>query len=652
MSSPTVSLQNSGPAAQTASASTVIPLPDAPPEMTELPAGFVLPAVLTPPETSSALPIMQLTLPNGKELAVPVKLAHVLRVSTPVSIKILPADLKKTFSVRIHFSAPLPDIKKAAQNLQTVAAERPRTDIISPSAKKSIPLRAFVLHSVSEQITALMNELTASNEEQLPPLTPHQTVQIELSPAPNAPVPPISDPQISTPQPTASAQPAQSMLSPLPDASAAPMPEEMPVPQTAEPEQTAIQSAGSPQVVLTDSLKGTPAVNSESTAAVTASSPSAPSQTPVPDSPAETPSLLFNSPLSRQETPALPSIEMPTEKEAAPTDFVPAVSPQTPSSSFSETLESTVLPVIKEETEPVTAAAAEKTSEKSAVQIPLKGVVFDFKTGSAPLVVTEVGVLALEEEIHLPHLTPVTVQITQTIEPLFFTVPEAAEKNIFQSISETLNLLQQSDSPSAFEAVKNVLPQIGNKLPAQILSFISASTQNVPLASLIGEANAAAIQSLGEKGQRLFQKMEKDFAVSSKKASDGRTAWKGWTVPFLSGAIVEPVSLYLQKPQEEAAPSKGTNAKQNAVRFVLDLTLTRLGKLQMDGLAHRSERRFDLIMRHQKDLPVDFDDAVRRIFTQTLSALNYTGTVKVDHTDQFILLTEQIEQETKRGVWA
>ncbi|MBR4126488.1 MAG: hypothetical protein IKR09_02790 [Alphaproteobacteria bacterium] len=80
--------------------------------------------------------------------------------------------------------------------------------------------------------------------------------------------------------------------------------------------------------------------------------------------------------------------------------------------------------------------------------------------------------------------------------------------------------------------------------------------------------------------------------------------------------------------------------------------MTRLGKMQMDGLAHRNERRFDLIVRHQNNLPVFFDDKIHFLFTQTLTALNYTGTVKVDHTDDFIVLTEQVDAETKRGVWA
>ena len=84
---------------------------------------------------------------------------------------------------------------------------------------------------------------------------------------------------------------------------------------------------------------------------------------------------------------------------------------------------------------------------------------------------------------------------------------------------------------------------------------------------------------------------------------------------------------------------------------MLDLNLTKLGKLQMEGLARRTEQRFDLIVRHQNDLPSFFDDDIQRIFIQTLSALNYTGTVKVDRTDDFISFTaEEENNDIKRGV--
>jgi len=642
MSSPTVSLQNSGLTAQTAAAATVVSIPDAPAEMRELPAGSILPAVFIPAKTVSEMPVIQMTLPDGKELAVPVKSTHMLRVPTPVSIKILPFDAKKAMTVRVHFSAPLPDIKKAIKDLPEALQSQDAT--ASSVQKHSIPLRAFVLRSVPEQITALMNEMESPVEQNLPPLKPEQTVRLEISPQSNQTINALTEhtrlPAVQTTD-----------QSTFPNSPPNTVPEISETKPDSLPSFSANTSVSTPE---SSDISSFP-VKESAPASVVQSIPrqDIPSSFPAENQEAQT------SVISPKTEPASPSFSVPRENPPETVSRASALPTQTPPALSLEKNE----PFIKDHPLPLpaepapeqnsspTSSSAEKTTQILPSPFPLKGVVFDFKERSAPLVITKIGVLALEEKIQLPHLTPVNVQITEIAEPPAFSLTEHTDNPVFRGIEETLNLLRDTDSAS-FESFKNALPQIGNKLPAQIISFINTASRNVPVSSFIGESSVAVLQSLGEKGHSLLTQIEKEITASPKKVTDGRSSWKGWTVPFLSGAIVEPVSLYLQKPHENGHRQKGTVSKPNAVRFVLDLNLTRLGNLQMDGLAHRSERRFDLIIRHQNDLPDAFDEKIRFIFTQTLSALNYTGTVKVDHTDQFIILTQELETESKRGVWA
>ena len=636
MSSPAVSLQNSGFAAQTASTATIVAVPDAPPEMAELPAGSVLPAVIIPAEESEALPVMRLILPDGKELAVAIKLSRAPSVPTPVSIKILPADPKKAMSVRIHFSAPLPDVKKAIKDLPSAIRSQ---DVVATSPhQRTVPVRAFVLHSVPEQITALMNTLEQPDEQNLPTLKPDQAVRLELSPR--------------SEQPSSDTSPRQTAASALPTAEQSALPQTQEVLPEAETLPIHVETP-SAVPLPTDEAPQTlplPAKTENTISDPKLQMPPASTETPSSSAP-QTVAAMSEEPIEplseRQQTVVISEpveTSVRTEKKPLPTVLQSSV-------PVKENNESALPKEPAKQTSPALQTPSEKSADNLPVRIPIKGVVFDFKERSAPLIITKIGVLALEEKIQMPHLTPVNVQITEISEPPVFSPSEQAERPVFQSIEEALTLLRETNS-EAFEPLKNVLPQTGNKLPAQIASFIRTVSQNAPVASFIGEAGFSAIQNLGEKGHSLLTQIEKEISSSSKKMSDGRSSWKGWTIPFLSGAIVEPVSLYLQRPQEDGHRQKGTALKRNAVRFVLDLNLTQLGKLQMDGLAHRAERRFDLIVRHQNDLPSSFDDKISFIFTQTLTALNYTGTVKVDHTDQFIVLNEQVETEPKRGVWA
>ena len=155
MSSPVTTFQTLGTTAQPA-VSAAVSVTDAPVRLQSLPAGTVLPAVVTPPATPAELPFITVTLPDGEEISFSAKIPHIPNIETPVSLKILPPEIKNALSFRIHFSAPLPNVKEAAQALQS-AAETQSAVIESPA--KPITVQAFVLKSVPEQIAALMPEL-------------------------------------------------------------------------------------------------------------------------------------------------------------------------------------------------------------------------------------------------------------------------------------------------------------------------------------------------------------------------------------------------------------------------------------------------------------------------------------------------------------
>lgn len=648
MSSPTVSLQNSGTAAQTAATTVVVSLPQAPPEMAALPAGLVLPAVLMPAESPSETATMILTLPDGKEINVPVKPAHALWGPTPVSIKILPFDLKKAVSVRIHFSAPLPDVKKAVEDLSN--AIRNESAVSSLPTKGTISVRAFVMHSVPEQITALMNEMESDVEQNIPPLKPNRSVQLELF----TQTPVSSSPSLEE-NPVFIKQPEIKQTTSLETQTVAPLT----FPETPETHQTSsvyptpvLERTETTENKVQSSLPSLPA---KETAVLQTEGQAVKTLNAIPEKTVLQQPSTVSVPSNVSEPKIHPDAIGTTRPFSSSVQTQPADTVQAFQNISADMKETSPHP-LQQETRPAQTFSPSVQQEETdtrnlPVRIPLKGVVFDFKEQSACLVVTKIGVLALEEKIQLPHLTPVKVQITEIAPAPDFSAQTKTESDVFQNLSSTLNLLKET-APQTFESIKNIFPQTGNKLPLQLFSFINMITKNIPLTTFIGEANIAAIQSLGEKGQNIVKGIEKELSSISKKVSDGRSSWNGWTIPFLSGALVEPVSLYLQKPNENEQRQLKTNGKTNTVRFLLDLNLTQLGKIQMDGLSHRSERRFDLIVRHQDSLPAEFDDKIHFIFTQTLSALNYTGTVKTDHTDNFIVFNEHFETEKKQGVWA
>ena len=100
--------------------------------------------------------------------------------------------------------------------------------------------------------------------------------------------------------------------------------------------------------------------------------------------------------------------------------------------------------------------------------------------------------------------------------------------------------------------------------------------------------------------------------------------WRAIPVPMANGGAIEQIHLYLQRRQDdeedEEDPRQGPGT-----RFVVDLDLTRMGHLQLDGFVQDGTKRFDLIVRTDARLPDKVQNDIRTIFTEVNEATGSTG---------------------------
>ena len=73
-----------------------------------------------------------------------------------------------------------------------------------------------------------------------------------------------------------------------------------------------------------------------------------------------------------------------------------------------------------------------------------------------------------------------------------------------------------------------------------------------------------------------------------------------------------------QDEQEKAR--KGT-------RFIVDLDLSRLGRVQLDGLVYQKEKHMDLIVRTENRLPDRMHEDIRNIFQEAVDVTGIKGGV-------------------------
>lgn len=619
-------------------------LTDVPAELTRLPAGTVLTAdVVAYTDTQNAC-VLNVALPDGSTVAFQTNAAFPESAGNTVSFKILPNETAPdTLTVRL-IAPKTPDGAPQAQAPVSAAAN----DVVVQNAPV---VSGRILQNIPPQLDLSLFEPPAPDS--LP-----KGAQLELRLI--AVEPPAAHPQAAA-QPVLSPNaPASATALPADSAPQAVLLQPAPTPKTDAPVSAAFAPQPSaptlenpPQIaVLPMTPEATPSEAVGQTTAQTIAPPAAPalSASDIP-APSIAPVLKDNAPLDAPPPPqqANPAQTTP-QVQTAPADsqsFAPALS----SSDFS--------PVSAPPDAPENAASTQPATFGKPASVPseIKGVFVQPKASEPPMIVSGAGVIALNEKISVPHLSTLTLKIV-SLTPPEIPVPDfsPAQENAspWNVLNEAISALEQVDAP-AVDALKAVLVQTGDKMPALMLNYLNAVNAGADVRAWLGDANVRALESLGKRGQAVLKQLEKEFSSGAKKMSDGKSVWKGYDIPFMTGTAVEPVSLYLQQSSEALEErAKNKPAPVTAVRFVLDLNLTKLGRVQLEGLSQRAKRSFNLNIRHAYPFDAAFEDRVRALFTKTLDALNYTGVVALKRTDEFIEIKEEraAPAASDGGLWA
>ncbi len=150
----------------------------------------------------------------------------------------------------------------------------------------------------------------------------------------------------------------------------------------------------------------------------------------------------------------------------------------------------------------------------------------------------------------------------------------------------------------ATQTLANILPQPGQpaKLPAAALLFIAAVRAG-DINSWLGDKNIDALRRMGK--AEFVARMAREFSGLNKLASEPVTPeWRGMSIPLYSDGQIDKIHLYYRhsnhgddRDQEQAEKGKGT-------RFVMDLNLSHMGPVQLDG--YTRGQQVDLIVRTQQ----------------------------------------------------
>ncbi len=207
-------------------------------------------------------------------------------------------------------------------------------------------------------------------------------------------------------------------------------------------------------------------------------------------------------------------------------------------------------------------------------------------------------------------------------------------------IQQTLQQL----APQMAQAMTATLPSPATapqRLPAAALFFIAA-IRSGDLSSWLGEKTVDMLRRGGRADA--ITRLSRDISGLSKSAAEPVSQdWRALTLPVHDGQQdIQKMMLYWRQDREKE--ENEDDRKNRGTRFIFDLSLSRMGPVQLDGL-HR-QGRLDLILRTPGALSADMQQAVRRAWINALEQTELSGEISFQNKpEQFVKIDVPAETQ-------
>jgi hypothetical protein len=189
------------------------------------------------------------------------------------------------------------------------------------------------------------------------------------------------------------------------------------------------------------------------------------------------------------------------------------------------------------------------------------------------------------------------------------------------ALKEAMTLLQSVNPGLAQQVMSNVVPTANSALANSILVFIAA-IRGGDVRGWLGDPASRALEGGG--GSDLLNRLSNEMSQMGRAAEALTTNdWRAVPFPFLDGASLQQIWAFVREHRRAA-----DEEDQKALRFIVELDLTRLGGIQLDGLVQ--DQTFNLMIRSVGTLPDNVRQDISSLFNNSLEATAYSGSVVFD----------------------
>ena len=108
--------------------------------------------------------------------------------------------------------------------------------------------------------------------------------------------------------------------------------------------------------------------------------------------------------------------------------------------------------------------------------------------------------------------------------------------------------------------------------------------------------------------------------------------WRTAVIPFLTTMGLEQFHLHTQGQLNQ----ENNKNDDNNSRFIIDISLSRLGRLQLDGFLRKKRKRLDLVVRTQQVLPKTIRIEISKIYKDFSEISEIIGQITFQVNQHFV----------------
>ena len=258
----------------------------------------------------------------------------------------------------------------------------------------------------------------------------------------------------------------------------------------------------------------------------------------------------------------------------------------------------------------------------------LVGTITNATPDGRPIITTPLATITLDIKSSIPIGTRLTMVVYGSSQPNERSqLAPINPLGNWQSLQDAIQIVRQAD-PITHSSLIRKIPTPGPQLTASMLLFLY-TMKNGGMPRFLGESASQILEAEGN----LWKYLQEDIGQTSRQASERPSSdWRTFLIPFLTHGGIQQFRFNV-RPDDE--PNDGSSEKDPVFQFIVEAILGQLGQIQIEGRVQN--KIIELIIYSQNTVSDEIRIGINKIYTDTLSALGFAGTLsyrKVDSLDE------------------